>query len=482
MKPTINVIGLGAGDIDQLPLGLYRKMREYQGKLFVRTLDHPVIQSLQAEGVEFQSFDSVYEKNEHFEAVYREITNLLLEYARTENNILYAVPGHPMLAEKTVQLLLEHEQIEVNIYGGQSYLDDLFSSLKIDPIDGFQFLDATSFIRNQVDYRHHIIFCQVYDAFIASEVKLVLLEDLPPDHPVTIVEAVGSKEEKLVTIPLEELDHKTHMSNLTSVYVPPINASRLNHQFFRLREVIAQLRGPDGCPWDKKQTHESLRRYLIEEAYEFIDAVNRQDDENMIEELGDILLQVMLHSQIGEDAGLFTIDDVLLSITDKMIRRHPHVFADTSAQTTEEVMKNWDQIKREEKGEQSSSLLDQVPDSLPGLLKAEELQKTARKVGFDWDDPTFVWNKINEEIDEVKEAIANNDPTKLEEEFGDLFFTIVNLARHYKINPELAIETTNRKFTSRFRYIEEEVQKLGTSMEELSLETLEAYWQEAKNV
>ncbi|MFD1021151.1 bifunctional methyltransferase/pyrophosphohydrolase YabN [Thalassobacillus hwangdonensis] len=479
---AIQIIGLGAGDMDQLPLGIYRKLTGNKANVYVRTEDHPVIEELKKEGVTFTAFDEVYEAHDHFEAVYEDITARLME-AAAEGDILYAVPGHPMLAERTVQLLLQKEKegsISVRVLGGKSYLDDLYTALKIDPIEGMQFIDGTAFDRNMLHYTNHIIFCQVYDEMIASDVKLQLLEDLPPEYPVTVVTAAGSSDETLTTVPLEELDRTVELNNLTSVYIPPVEKEVLNHQFFRLREVIKALRGPDGCPWDRKQTHESLRKYLIEEAYEVIDAINRQDDDDLAEELGDVLLQVMLHSQIGEDEGYFTVDDVIRSITDKMIRRHPHVFQDVDVESADEVVTNWDEIKKQEKGESPESLLDDIPTSFPALLQAEEIQRKAAKVGFDWKEPAPIWEKVKEEWQEFNEAFQEDDPAKMENELGDLLFAIVNLARYYKINAETALNGTNEKFRTRFKYIEASVKQTGNTLENCTLEELDSYWNEAK--
>ncbi|MFG6117397.1 nucleoside triphosphate pyrophosphohydrolase [Halobacillus sp. MO56] len=479
---TIEVIGLGAGDINQLPLGIYKKLTNQSQFIYMRTQHHPVVEELKKEGISFQTFDEIYEAHDQFEEVYHQIVQQLME-AASGQSIIYAVPGHPMLAERTVQLLLEKEdqgKLNVEIAGGQSYLDDLYTALRIDPVEGMQFIDATSFDRFQLQYQGHIIFSQVYDAMIASEVKLALLEDLKPEHPVTIVTAAGSEQEKIVTVTLEELDRSVELDNLTSVYVAPVAKDALNHQFFRLREVIRELRGPDGCPWDKKQTHESLRKYLIEEAYEFIDAVNKLDDEAMVEELGDVLLQVMLHSQIGEDEGFFTVDDVILSITEKMIRRHPHVFGDISVNSSEEVITNWDDIKKQEKAVQPESMLDQTPASFPALLQAEEIQKRAAKVGFDWKESGPVWSKVEEEWQEFKEAQQADDAREMEKELGDLLFSIANLARHYKINAESALQGTNEKFRDRFRYMEQKASEQGAALKELTLNELEKWWNDAK--
>ena len=297
MSYKIEVMGLGAGNLDQLPFGIYKKLTQTKDIVLTRTMDHPVINELLHEGVQFQSFDKVYEAYQQFDEVYEEIVSQIKDCAQSKP-IIYTVPGHPMLAEKTVQLLLEDSEAEVEITGGQSFLDDLFTSLGIDPIEGFQFMDATSFNREDLSYQQHIIFSQVYDAFIASEVKLTLLEDLPSDYEVVVVEAAGTNKEAKRSIPLEDLDRMDGISNLTSVYIPPVPDNLLHHTFNQLRKVMQTLRGPNGCPWDQKQTHATLRKYALEEVYELIDAINEEDDEGIVEELGDVLLQVMLHSKL----------------------------------------------------------------------------------------------------------------------------------------------------------------------------------------
>lgn len=344
----IKIIGLGAGDIDQLPLGVYRSLIDDNKTVYVRTKDHPVISTLKQEGITFYSFDSIYEKHNQFEAVYEEIVEFLLEKAK-EMDIVYAVPGHPLVAEKTVQLLIEKDKegiASIEIAGGQSFLDSIFQALRIDPIEGFQLLDGTALNRASIQLRNHLIIGQVYDTFSASEVKLTLMDMLPYDYPIKIVTAAGSSLEKIKEIELHELDREVDLNNLTSIYVPPVQEEKfLYKEFSQLRQIIAELRGPNGCPWDKKQTHESLRKYLLEESYELIEAINEGDIDHIIEELGDVLLQVMLHSQIGEDEGYFSIDDVLEGISDKMIRRHPHVFGEEQADSVDDVMKHWQNAK-----------------------------------------------------------------------------------------------------------------------------------------
>ncbi|UOQ83858.1 nucleoside triphosphate pyrophosphohydrolase [Gracilibacillus salinarum] len=478
MKPLIEVIGLGAGDINQLPLGIYRKLTNSEINCYVRTIDHPVIDSLREEAVSFQSFDTVYEKYDQFEAVYKEIASTLKEKATADGNVLYAVPGHPMLAEQTVQLLLNDTDIEVRIVGGQSFLDDLFSALKIDPIEGFQFLDATSFERRQLQLSQHIVFCQVYDAFIASEVKLTLLEDLPPEYPIYIAEAVGSEQESVIQIPLVELDQQMKLSNLTSVYLPPVDKTLLHHQFYQLKDIIATLRSPEGCPWDRKQTHQTLKKYLVEETYEVLEAIDREDDEAVAEELGDVLLQIMLHSEIGEEAGFFTIDDVIYSITEKMIRRHPHVFGDVVVRDEDDVMDNWQSIKKQEKGEET--ILQQLNKGMPANLLAEEIQKQAAKVGFDWKEVEPIWEKVYEELEEFKATERLSSHVEREKEFGDILFAMINLGRYYKINPEIALMRTNQKFINRFQFVESKVNESEKDWDSYTLAELDEFWEEAK--
>jgi len=477
----ITVIGLGAGDLSQLPLGIYRKLLAAE-HLYLRTKEHPVIKELEAEGIRYHSFDDIYEKHEQFEDVYDEIVDILRNEAKTKE-IVYAVPGHPMVAEKTTQLLLEDQNLQVKIEGGQSFIDPLLASLRIDPIEGFQFIDALSFEKDELQLSQHIIICQVYDQYIASNVKLTLMEQLPDEYEVYIVTAAGSKDERITKVPLYELDRGVEVNNLTSVYVPPVqDAESLYHDFRTFRRIIAALRGPGGCPWDQKQTHQSLKKYLLEEVYEVLDAIDREDDDHLAEELGDVLLQVALHAQIGEDEGMFSIDDVIRGISEKMIRRHPHVFGDVTAETADEVVTNWEQIKQLEKGsnKEEKSIFDEITKGLPGLMKAVEYQKKAAKVGFDWDAVEPMWDKVFEEIKEYKVAVEEKQKGDAIQEFGDILFALANIARFYKFDPEEAIAMTNQKFVRRFQFIETELRKQGLKIEEQTLEELDAIWEKAK--
>jgi len=247
----------------------------------------------------------------------------------------------------------------------------------------------------------------------------------------------------------------------------------------RLREIVARLRAPDGCPWDREQTHASLRGALIEECYEVIDAIERADDANLKEELGDLLLHVVMHTQLAVERSAFTLEEVAADICEKMIRRHPHVFGDKLAKDSTEVLRQWEQIKRTEKGNPSGGLLDSLPTSMPALLRAQNAQKKAARVGFDWPDVEPVFEKMQEEIAEVRKALAEGDAKAVEDEVGDILFTAVNLARKLHVDSETSLAAATNRFIKRFQAVERE---LGDrKMEETPLAELDRIWDRIKH-
>lgn len=248
----------------------------------------------------------------------------------------------------------------------------------------------------------------------------------------------------------------------------------------RLRAIVSLLRSPEGCPWDREQTHESLRAGLLEEACETIDAITKGDDANLREELGDLLLQVVFHTDLAAERGAFTLEDAARHTCEKLIRRHPHVFGHGKAGDTPAVLRQWEQIKREEKGA-GASILAGIPRALPALLRAANLQKKAARVGFDWPDTTGVIDKFREELAELSVELESGDPQKLEHELGDVLFTAVNLARKIGVEPELALEQANQRFITRFQDMETSAAARGNKLEDLPLEDLEKLWQEAKS-
>jgi len=255
----------------------------------------------------------------------------------------------------------------------------------------------------------------------------------------------------------------------------------VDNSFSQLVNLMARLRGPAGCPWDREQTPESLKPFLVEECYEVIEALDEGSPDKVKEELGDLLFQIIFHARIAEEQGTFTIQDVISAIVDKMTRRHPHVFGEEKVSTSGEVLANWEEIKKKEKAHQErTSILDGVPQGMPALLRAHGIQKRAARVGFDWNELDEALPKLDEEIAEFKESLKTKDATAIEDELGDIFFMLVNISRFLEINPEDALRKTISKFIHRFRYIEENAAEAGRSLKEMTLDEMEKLWQEAK--
>lgn len=354
MSHTITIVGLGNYGLDELPLGIYRYLTQ-QTHIYARTLDHPVVEALKSEApqLEWSSFDHIYEAHDAFEAVYRAIVDQLIETAQRED-VVYVVPGHPHVAETTTALLTvyaqAHPEIEVKVLGGKSFIDDVFEAVQVDPNEGFTLLDGTALSAEQLNIRTHILITQVYSAMTAGDLKLTLMERYPDDYSVYIVDGAHNTGATLIETPLYELDRHDVFSNLTSVFIPRIEDEAMMHGDFDYAvQVIDTLVDDEkGCPWDKVQTHETLKRYLLEETFELFEAIDEEDDWHMIEELGDILLQVLLHAAIGKKEGYIDITEVIESLNDKMIRRHPHVFADATAESMEDLKGIWSEAKAKE--------------------------------------------------------------------------------------------------------------------------------------
>lgn len=352
MTHTITIVGLGNYGLDELPLGIYRFLIQ-QPLVYTRTLDHPVINQLQDE-LKFESFDTIYEKNEDFDSVYQQIVDVLIEKAQSQD-VVYAVPGHPRVAETTTAKLLDyndhHQDVNVKMLGGKSFIDDIFAAINQDPNDGFTLLDGTALTEQLLNVRTHTLITQVYSAMVAADIKITLMEQYPDDFPVKIVTGAHSTGASVLEVPLFELDHhEDAFNNLTSVYVPKVtNDEVLYRNFDYAVEIIDRLVDDEtGCPWDRVQTHASLKRYLLEESFELFEAIDNEDDWHMIEELGDILLQVLLHASIGKKEGYMDIQEIIESLSAKMIRRHPHVFGDEKAASIEELNDIWQTAKSKE--------------------------------------------------------------------------------------------------------------------------------------
>ena len=352
----IKVVGLGSGSLDAISLGAYKALQEAKS-IYARTLKHPIIADLIETGMQIQSFDHFYNVSADFEATYDQIAEELIALSQANGEIVYAVPGHPRVAETTVDLILTHDlvtsgKLHVEIISSGSFLDNLFIFLDIDPVkNGFVFLDALKFDPTILLTRADFIFTQVYSKLIASDLKLKLLEFLADETEVVLFKAAGVKDlEEKRQIKLYELDHgHFEFDHLTSLYVPYARENARFYSIYDLAEVIKTLRGENGCPWDKKQTPESILRHIIGEVEELQAAIQNDDIDNIIEELGDVLMLLIMQSEFGNEQEFFNLNDVIDGVTKKLIYRHPHVFGDEKVFSLEEANLLWERQKQQEK-------------------------------------------------------------------------------------------------------------------------------------
>lgn len=471
----MHVVGLGPAGLESMTLGDYRTLKNAQ-HIFFRTINHPCAQELLKEGLQVESFDYLYEQEDSFEKVYEGIVNRLAMECEQHSEVVYAVPGHPTVAERSVVLLVDKlsEEFQVNIHPALSFLDPLFSAIPMDPVEGLLLRNYDALRDSGITGREWLIIPQVYDGLVASEVKLDLMDIYPDEAKVYVVRALGTRDQMVMNCKLYELDHQK-FDHLTTVVVPPHSDGI---SMARLLEVMKTLRSPGGCPWDAEQTHDSLKPCLIEESYEVLEAIEARDMYNLAEELGDLLLQVVFHAQVAQEAAEFQFQDVLKGIIEKMIRRHPHVFGNVQVENSAEVLKNWDQIKKEEKGEGAPEGLFNIPRGLPALMSAVKTQKKVAKFGFDWPDFEGSLAKVYEELKELEEAMA--DQEGIQEEFGDVLFALVNLSRFLKLDPEDSLRKTIHKFQERFLEMEKLAGNAGHKLTDLTLEEMDNYWEMAK--
>lgn len=442
-RNTVTVVGLGPGDASNLTCEA-RDILASAGEVWLRTARHPTIPGL-PEGPRYESFDAIYESGASFEDVYESIVARVLELAARPDGVVYAVPGHPLFGEATVRALIERAPaagMQVRTIAGVSFLDAAAVALSLDPLaDGLLLLDALVFgpHRRLLAPQRPTIIAQVYDRRAASRVKLALLEAYPPDHTVRILSSAGTPNATISDTTVAELDRSDRFDHLTLLFVPPVAMLDDVRSFEGVRAVVAKLRSPDGgCPWDLEQTHETLRRYLLEEAYEAIDALDEGEPKRLAEELGDLLMQIVLHAQLAEDNDEFVIEDVFASIASKLIRRHPHVFGDASVEDSAQVLRNWETLKKDERGD--TLLLDHVPKALPALAQAQSVQSRATKAGLGAPvpgEPSLV-QEVN--------ALADSSADVTTEQLGALLMGIVALASARELDAEEALRLAIRAY------------------------------------
>ncbi len=474
---TITIVGLGPGD----PRHLTREAWEVLASadtIWLRTERHPTASELPPQPT-LRTFDHLYEEADDFQQVYAAIAGEVLRLGQRPQGVVYCVPGHPLVGESTVkQILAQAEQagLPVRIVEGLSFVEPVLTALQVDALDGLQICDGM-----ELAARHHpplnpdlpALVGQLYSPPLAADVKLTLMNQYPDDHQVTLVHAAGTGEQRLERLPLYELDRRDS-AHLTALYVPPLPGVA---SFEGLQDTVAHLRAPEGCPWDREQTHESLRAGLLEETYEVVEAIDAGDEPALREELGDLLLQIVLQTQIATDEGEFKMAHVVAGIDAKLKHRHPHVWGERKISGTGELLRRWEELKREEKGE-THSVLDGVPAPLPALQRADTYSRRAARVGFDWSDTGGVADKVREEIAELEAATTSEER---EAELGDLLFAIVNWARWLDVDPETALRKASARFARRFRAVERAARAGGLDVAALTIDELEALWQEAKN-
>ena len=479
------VVGLGPGGSD-LVLPAARAAFEQTPVRFVRTARHPAVADLVAEGIELESFDDAYDTAADFEELYTGIVDALVAAAAEHGSVVYAVPGSPVVAERTVELLHDAARagrVRVDVVPGLSFADAAWARLGVDPMaTGARVVDGRALDLTTLGGSTPLLIAQCDDPLVLGDIKLALLERLPVDTLVTVVQRLGLPDEHVEELALVELDRAVVPDHLTAVFVAGEIFSAAG-ELARLLALAERLRGPGGCAWDAEQTHHSLTRYLLEESYEVVEAVERlparapegvdPDDAAyaaLADELGDLLYQVVFHAVLAEEAGAFDMADVARGIHDKLVRRHPHVFGDVEASTSDAVMANWEQIKKAEKGVES--IVAGITPGLPSLLYSHKLLRKAASVGLDPGDAQVSLDRIETSV----QALRDGDVDDTEALLGEMLAAAVALARSRGVDTESALRGWAASFRQRFESMEQLAVARGLDLHELSPASVEALW------
>ncbi|MCU1427349.1 MAG: MazG family protein [Actinomycetia bacterium] len=464
-RGLVVVVGLGPAGAEFL-LPIARDAIVHATSRYARTTRHPAIADLAGDGVDFVTFDALYDAGDDLDSVYGAIADALCDAAAREGEVLYAVPGNPVVAERTVGLLRERD-VDVQIVPGLSFSDLAWSRVGVDPMRGGRVLDAHEFSVSAAGAGGPLLIAQCDDQFVCSDVKLALLEVLAPDHPVTVLQRLGLADERVFTVPLTDIDRVVEPDHLTSFFVDTGDAT-IAGEFARFVALVQRLRGPGGCPWDAEQTHHSLRRHVLEEAYEVAAAIEDLPSaapngdvpieayDALADELGDLLFQVVIQSVLAAEAGAFTIADVARTVHDKLVRRHPHVFGDVSVSNSDDVVTNWEQIKKAEKNH--TSLVEGITPGLPALIYAQKLYRKATSVGLDpYADPEAA---LRGAVDRLAGATGDDAEAAL----GEVLATATAAARGRGLDAESALAGWARRFVARFAGMEALAEEAGIDL------------------
>lgn len=459
----INIVGLGYGDIDDLTVGTLKVLKNSK-RIFSNNIEHPVINYLLEEGIEFHPL--------------KELSNNIVKYNESNDDIVYASAGNLDYDLKELSdfiNLCKDNNIEYKIYTSAGIKESIQRCLnrvigEVRVINS-QLLDRSNIIRKDA-----AVITNIFNKSIVENVKLKLMKIYSEDISLYYVN-IESKEFKEVK--LKDIDKFECLNKSIVLYIP--ENSKGKKDISDLIEIVEVLRSENGCPWDKEQTHESIKKDIIEESYEVFDAIEQKNKYGLVEELGDVLFQIMFHTSLGTENNEFGILDVTDGICNKMIFRHPHVFGDVNVKDTAEVLVNWDELKKDEKSFESvTDELNGVAKALPALVRAKKVQKKAGKVGFDWDDVSGAIEKIKEELNEVIDVYKSEKMVRIKEEIGDLLFSCVNVSRFLKVDAEEALNLTTDKFINRFSYMEKKAKESNLNLDEMSLSDMDKLWDEAK--
>ena len=501
-RPTVVAVGLGPAGADLVTPAALAAMDStvgVPGTLFLRTAVHPSAEVALQRGA--ASFDEIYEAQASFAEVYAAIVEALVAAATLHGRIVYAVPGHPRVAESTVALLAADERVGLETVAGLSFLDLAWDRLGVDPMAagpeaaGVRLVDGERFSVEAAGERGPLLVAQCWSREVLSAIKLAVAGD-GPDSAV-LLHHLGLPDESVLEVAWAEIDRSLDADHLTTLWVPQL-AAPVGAELLALSELVRTLR--QRCPWDREQTHVSLTRHLVEESYEVVEAIEHLAEveavedhpdlpaayEHLEEELGDLLFQVYFHATLGAEEGQFDLADIARGIHDKLVSRHPHVFGSVEADTPEAVMTNWEKIKQAERG--AESVMDGVSANGPALAHAHKVQRKAASIGFDWPSIEGPLDTVDEELGEVRDELGRSLPDKaapvapaaLSREVGDLLFAAVNVARHAGIDPEAALRASSREFVRRFRRVEEWSRREGIDLATADTALVDAQWEAAK--
>ena len=440
------VVGLGPGDPRYVSVAASEAITATPNR-FLRTSRHPSAHLAQPA----RSFDDLYETADRIEEVYEGIVERLVAETAA-GDVLYAVPGSPLVAERSVVLLRARPEVDTEIVPSLSFVDLAWERLGVDPMEvGVALVDGHSFRIDAAGVPGPMLVGQCDSAAVLSEMKLAV-DDGPR---VTVMQRLGLDDERVFEVDWQDLDRVVEPDHLTCIWIPGLVVP-VASELVRFEELVRTLR--QRCPWDMRQTHGSLTRHLLEETYEVLEAIDELDSpagyDHLEEELGDLLFQIAFHATLAAENGAFTLADVATGVHDKLVERHPHVFGPPGS-----PMPNWEEMKKAQKGR--SSVMDGVPGNLPSLLYAFKLQSKAASIGFDWEDAAGAWGKIGEELSELEQAVGNASDREVNDELGDVLFSVVNVARHLGVDPEAALRDAAAKFRRRFAAVEVLAERRG---------------------